>query len=222
MFRHKTENIIIPQYEHLKMVGLLAQHWGNDDFSLPELPTEDFITACYTHDLGFGTISNDTYEIGNMSEKQRKEVVKKCVNVEFASDTTQMIVARHFLRLLSFGSYKFPELKELLNQQIDVLKQKVDITESVFDHADTIIDLLDAISFDFSSGVSSDYTVNVFQDSQSDRQVEIGYTIQDSNIILTHWPFSANQIEGSIIAYQSDDYPNTLVPVLKPYTVTKE
>lgn len=222
MFRHKQENIIIPQFEHLKMVGLLAQHWGNAEFSLPELPREDFITACYTHDLGFGTISNDTYEIGNMSKQQRIEVVKKCVSVEFANDITRMIVARHFLRLLSFGSYDFPELRELLNHKIDDLKQKIDIAKQVFNHVDTIIDLLDAISFDFSSGVSSDYTVNVFQDSQSEKQIEMGYTIQNSIITLNHWPFSVNQIKGAIIAYQAEGYPNKLVPVLKTFTVNKE
>ena len=32
MFRSKARPIVIPQYEHGRLAGTLAQHWGNDHF----------------------------------------------------------------------------------------------------------------------------------------------------------------------------------------------
>ena len=38
MFKSTQRPIVIPQSEHLKLAGALAQLWGNAEFELPPLP----------------------------------------------------------------------------------------------------------------------------------------------------------------------------------------
>lgn len=221
MFRHKNQNVIIPQYEHTKMVGILSQHWGNDDFLLPSIPLNDFYLACYTHDLGFGDVLNDTYEIGNMNREQRSEVIKKCVNRSFSSNIEAIIVKRHFLRLLEIPGDKFPDITNTLSNEVEDLIHASGISPLEFDMADTIIDLLDAISFDFSTGEPSDDSVELIKNLSSDDREDISYKIIGGEITLSSWPFDCNEIIGAIIGFKSETYPNNPHPVLLPFKVTK-
>lgn len=210
MFRNKITNNIIPQINHANMVGNLANYYGNNKFIRPKIDWNSFIFASYIHDNGFGSSSNDTYEIGVMDEISRRSVVENCINIDFNDDiTAEIIVKQHFLRLLSEGSYSFPDIKNRLADEISTSMESSSYKESDYNKADKVIDLLDAISFDFSWGVNSNYSVSL---ATKKGFTEVNYKIEGEKIYLSDWIFRVGQIEGSIISYEAGVYPNTLNP----------
>jgi hypothetical protein len=50
MFRSKARPIVIPQYEHGRLAGILAQQWGNDNFDRPSMNFASFVEGVALHD----------------------------------------------------------------------------------------------------------------------------------------------------------------------------
>src|SRR5436190_17322232 len=58
MFKSKRRQIVIPQSEHLRLVGSLAMLWGNADFDLPPVEHVSMIAGMALHDRGYGQLDN--------------------------------------------------------------------------------------------------------------------------------------------------------------------
>ena len=58
MFKSTQRPIVIPQSEHLKLAGALAQLWGNAEFELPPLPRLSVVTGIALHDRAFGYLDD--------------------------------------------------------------------------------------------------------------------------------------------------------------------
>ncbi len=58
MFKSTQRPIVIPQSEHLKLAGALAQLWGNAEFELPPLPQLSVVTGIALHDRAFGYLDD--------------------------------------------------------------------------------------------------------------------------------------------------------------------
>ena len=68
MFKSRSRPIVIPQSEHLRLVGTLARLWGNDDFDLPPVERNSMIAGMALHDRGYSQLDNSA--IGEMSEEE--------------------------------------------------------------------------------------------------------------------------------------------------------
>src|SRR5512139_3404373 len=99
MFVSKLRPVIVPQSEHLKLVGELAFLWGNQHFDFPPLPRLSFVEGVAMHDRGYGFL--DTHSIGSGNEEDWLKIVQKGFYMP-ASDPIADIVARmHMLRLVT-------------------------------------------------------------------------------------------------------------------------
>ena len=71
MFKSKRRQIVIPQSEHLRLVGALAMLWGNEDFDIPPVERVSMVAGMGLHDRGYGHLDNSA--IGEMSEDECRE-----------------------------------------------------------------------------------------------------------------------------------------------------
>ena len=58
MFKSKIQPLIIPQYEHGRMSGILAAHWGNDAFDRPAIDFDRWVAGVAFHDWHYGVLDN--------------------------------------------------------------------------------------------------------------------------------------------------------------------
>jgi hypothetical protein len=63
MFKSKRMPIVIPQSEHLRLVGTLAMLWGNLDFDLPPIERNSMIAGMGLHDRGYGLLDNSAIAV---------------------------------------------------------------------------------------------------------------------------------------------------------------
>ena len=77
MFRSKRRDVVIPQSEHSRMTGMLAYHWGNDDFDKPP-HFDSFVLGASLHDRGYGEYDNDP--IGGVPAERWLAIQQRGVN----------------------------------------------------------------------------------------------------------------------------------------------
>ena len=58
---------MIPQSEHLRLVGAMAMLWGNENFDVPPVERNSMMAGMALHDRGYGVLDNSA--IGEMAEE---------------------------------------------------------------------------------------------------------------------------------------------------------
>lgn len=67
-------HIIVGQPDHARLSGLMAAHWGNEDFAPPE-PRESFIMAAAYHDCGWVSYeAHPLYDVEKQSPPTHQQV----------------------------------------------------------------------------------------------------------------------------------------------------
>ena len=220
MFQSKRMPIVIPQSEHLRLVGALAMLWGNVDFDLPPIERNSMIAGMSLHDRGYGLLDNSA--IGGMAETEWNGIARRgfsMYNRDIVSDT---IVKYHVRRLASH--YDSPERKAMaadFSQAIDAQLDQHHLSKELFDRIDRITDLCDRISFDFCFGIPHSGEVSAFPKNNDDREIFVEYHVENGVINATPWTFSVDKYEGYLIAYQSEGYPERLDPFILNYYLRK-
>jgi len=207
MFISKTRAIAVPQSEHQRLAGILAYHWGNEDYCLPDINRESFLLGVATHDRAFGVL--DTMALGNISEQQRVEQVDEWISAPYENPEAELVVLLHVCRLMDT-----PE-RQGLHQKLDARIQELvtahELNLTAYEEADTITDLCDLIAFDFSFEAEISRTHVVYQNQTA--STEITYHLAKRKVILDKWPFNVPKIEGYILGYEQDGYPEKLKPI---------
>jgi hypothetical protein len=198
----------VSQSEHQRLAGILAYHWGNEEYALPNINREAFLLGVATHDRAFGML--DTLAVGNISELQRVEQVDRWITEPYENPEAELVVLLHVRRLMN--SPELHELCEKLDSRIAELVMTHNLNLTAYEQADTITDLCDLIAFDFSFEAEISRTHTIYQDSAIN--TEITYKLSEGRITIDKWPFNVPKIEGYILGYEQDGYPENLQPVL--------
>ena len=215
MFISKERAVVVPQSEHQRLAGVLAFHWGNDDFSLPDINIEAFKRGVATHDQAFGLM--DTKALGAITEAERAIQVDEWLNVDYEDPETALVVLLHVRRLMNT-----PERRALyakLDQRISEIVQEQGLDLSEYEAADTITDFCDLIAFDFSFESPIERTLNVYKSKNGN--ANITYKLSAGEILLSDWPFKIDSITGNITGYEQEGYPNEPVPVELEFIIKK-
>jgi hypothetical protein len=221
MFKSKRRPIVIPQSEHLRLVGALAMLWGNDDFDSPPVERNSMIAGMGLHDRGYGLL--DTSAIGEMSEAEWQGIARRSfsmVNSDFVADT---IIKYHVRRLTSYSNTD--ERKAMTTEFSLVINEQLrshNLLKEIFDRMDRITELTDTISFAFCFDIPESGTVLIFSRNGDDSEVSVGYRVENEIIRAAPWPFSVNRYDGYILAYPWDGYPERLDPFILPYRLERE
>ena len=218
MFRSKKRDIIFTQFEHGKLAGHLAQHWGNTQFSQPNIPIVSFVSGITLHDFGYGML--DTHSIGNMSNKERRQTLTNMIHVQLPDPIADLIGKYHTLRLIRW--LKNADLEQACLAKIDATLSQIDIPHEIFQRVDRITNLCDSIAFAFCFEKAAAGQVAVFKNFTEENLTPISYQIRGSHITVDPWPFSTDAIHSSIIAFHSNTYPHKLKPILVPFSVVRK
>ena len=220
MFRSKSRPIVIPQSEHLRLVGATAMLWGNADFDLPPIEHNSMITGMSQHDRGYGVLDNDP--IGAMREEVWHWIARRGFAM-YNSDAVADTIVKYHIRRLATGS-NILERKEMaaeFSQAIDDQLKQHQLSKELFDRIDRITDLTDRLSFNFCFDVPASGSVAVFPRNGEDEEVEIKFHVQDGVIQAWPWPFRVNEYEGYVYAYHLDGYPEKADPFVLKYRLEK-
>ena len=99
MFKSTRRPIIIPQSEHLKLVGTLALLWGNSQFELPPIQPLSLVAGIGLHDRAYGYLDN--LPIGTMDDTRWLATTRQGFFMPCADPLADLITRQHLLRLVS-------------------------------------------------------------------------------------------------------------------------
>jgi len=219
MFKSKTRSINVPQYEHGKLAGTLAAHWGNEQFDQPSFDFRAFVSGVALHDWGYGILDN--IPIMEAAEEDWLVVAKRGIELKLENPIAEIVQKMHVRRLLS--NHDTPERKVLIEEISRIIEEtrtKVPISQEEFDWADRITRFCDDIAFVFSFDRPTTFSRTVFDKvGRFDSTQELTCTIKPGEIIVDPWPFSVPSFDGIMIGYQRDGYPERLNPILIPYII---
>lgn len=220
MFKSKRRPIVVPQSEHLRLVGTLAMLWGNDEFDIPPVEQTSLIAGIGLHDRGYGYL--DTASIGEMDDSEWFPIARRTFFMPCSDVVADTIVKYHFRRLAGHSNTEgrkglYAEFSDALEKQLKENK----LSKELFDRIDRITDLCDSLSFSFCFDIPASGEISIFPRYDEDREITIKYHVEDGVLSTGPWPFSVNSYEGYLLAYKSDGYPVTLDPVILTYQLKR-
>lgn len=220
MFKSKSRPIATPQAEHLKLVGILAMLWGNDDIDFPPIKRSSLIMGIGFHDRGYGVLDN--FPIGGMSEQEWNGIARRGFSMQCSDIVADTITKYHVRRLASHEETAERRAMTLeFSRAIDAQLNQHNLSEELFNRIDRITDLCDKISFDFCMDVPDSGEISIFPHNDSDEEVMVQYHVENSVIHVMPWTFSVNSHEGYLTAYHLEGYPERLDPFILPYRLEK-
>jgi hypothetical protein len=220
MFKSKRRPIVIPQSEHLKLVGALALLWGNSGFDLPPIDRLSMVAGMGFHDRGYGFLDNSP--IGGMTDAEWEVIARRGFFTQYNDVNADMIVKYHFRRLASGGDSDLRRsMADEFSQEIAAQLARHQLSKELFDRIDHITNLCDMISFNFCFELPADGEVSIFSRNNSEKEVAVRFHVENGIINVFPWPFSAIDYEGYIIGYGLDGYPSRLDPVILPFHLIK-
>ena len=221
MFKSKSRPIVIPQSEHLRLVGAMAMLWGNENFDVPPVERNSMVAGMALHDCGYGLLDNSA--IGEMNEEEWLGIARRSFSIDSSDVVADTIIKYHVRRLASFS--KTVERKVLaaeFSQAIDDQRKSHGLSKEVFDRIDRITELTDNISFTFCFDAPDSGEVSIFPQNGRDTEVSVKYRVENGTIHVEPWPFSVSHYEGYIFAYPLDGYPERLDPFVLSYRLERK
>lgn len=220
MFRSKKRPLIIPQYEHGRMAGFLAQNWGNETFDRPALDFEAFVNGVTLHDWHYGFADN--WSITDLDEDTWMMIAKMGVKMRLENPISDLVSKYHLRRLISYGPTS-AERQNLTAQIEQIISERLSETNherTAFEWADNITRFCDFVVFHFAFEAPFEGSTAVYQRNGSSKKTKITYHISGEGEITIHpWPYSLPTLSGIIIGYEALDYPENQKPLTIPFII---
>jgi hypothetical protein len=211
MFKSKKRAITIPQSEHARLAGYLAQYWGNSDVQEPTVDRISFVSGVTHHDRGYGHL--DTMAIGEVDETIWIATQQRGIRMQVSDPIADSVALMHIRRLLSHAEGEHARTSAALAEaHIKRNIGQTSYTRQEFERADAITALCDDIAFKFCFEQPAQFTQSVWsQGGMLPIHVQLG---DGGRVQLDPWPLAAPELRGFIIGYELSGYPDHLEPVL--------
>ncbi len=222
MFKSKRRNLIIPQAEHARLSGIIANAWGNADFERPRFSFESFVKGVTFHDRGYGRIDN--YPLGEMSEDVWLEIHERSAREEFDDKEAELVVQLQLKRLVAYNLT--PERTKYVAERdafISKLAKDNALNIDNFLWADNITHFCDNVSFDFCFEQQKSASVIVKQSNDDETGIAVNYIVDGKGSIeISPWPLNCKELNSFILGYSASGYPQKLEPVYIPVAVRRQ
>lgn len=211
MFRSATRPVVYPQAEHARFAGEIALHWGNDKFSQPPLPFQSFVRGVALHDRGYGQLDADG--IGEVAPGRWLEIQEAGAAPTGEDPVVDLVVVLHIRRLMAnWQTAAESEAARRLDAALPELHRTAGVDPADAAEADRITNLCDRISFDFCIEEEATGTVAAAD--------PVTYAIDgEGEVTLDPWPLRVPQLDGLMVAFRADGYPERLEPVVVEYQI---
>jgi hypothetical protein len=219
MFRSKARPIVIPQYEHGRLAGILAQQWGNDNFDRPSMNFASFVEGVALHDWHYGF--GDNLPIDGADEDAWLAMTRRGLALRLPDPISDIVAKLHLRRLCSYNpTAERVALMAEFDEVVQVRLPETGHSRVEFEWADKITRFCDNVAFHFSFEVERELSANVGMRVNDKRGTAVTYHIQPhGQIIIDPWPFAVPTISGMILGYQAEGYPDVLLPVVVPFQI---
>ncbi len=216
MFRSKKRPIIIPQREHARLAGMLAEMWGNEKFDLPAIPFHSFLAGVALHDSGYEPF--DTAPIPDVDEESWLLAQRKGAELELCDVTADILVKLHVKRLVSFKQTPARiACAEDFERGIQQRLTQCPFSRAQLEWCDRITHFCDNLAFDFCFEEEKQGVVSLCPRWDSEETVEVRYEIKaEGQVGVTPWPFKSSGFHRFLIAYDAQSYPEKKRPTLMP------
>jgi hypothetical protein len=98
MFRSTERPVVYSQAEHARLAAVIAQAWGNAEYSRPPLPLDSFVRGVLLHDRGYGELDNDP--IGEVGNERWLEIMRRGFAAEDGDPVVDLVAMLHIRRLV--------------------------------------------------------------------------------------------------------------------------
>jgi hypothetical protein len=210
---------VIPQYEHGRLAGILAQQWGNDNFDRPSMNFASFVEGVALHDWHYGF--GDNLPIDGADEDAWLAMTRRGLALRLPDPISDIVAKLHLRRLCSYNpTAERVALMAEFDEVVQVRLPETGHSRVEFDWADKITRFCDNVAFHFSFEVERELSANVGMRVNDKRETAVTYHIQPhGQIIIDPWPFAVPTISGMILGYQAEGYPDVLLPVVVPFQI---
>jgi hypothetical protein len=219
MFKSTQRPIIIPQSEHQKLAGALAQLWGNAEFELPPLPQLSVVAGIALHDRAFGYL--DSLPVGvEVDDAAWLPMTRAGFYMPCTDPVADLITRHHLLRLVS--GRDTPSRRALAEEMRNAIQEQIEhhgLNADLFLQVDRTTRLCDFVAFDFCFEQPSAGQVEVFTHYAKAETEVVRYRIDGSEIILDPWPLQIASYSGYLVGYQLAGYPERLDGCLIPFHI---
>jgi len=218
MFKSKQRDIVITQFEHGRLAGILAAHWGNEPFARPAIDFDSFVKGVTFHDRGYGLIDNAP--IDGVPVEEWLAIQQTGLNQQYDDAVADIVALLHIRRLLNLDPT--PErqaLMALADERVEARLLEVPYTRAQFVAADRITRFCDDLAFHFSFENLCTVTHEA-QQHDDDEPLVITSQVKSGGVIrVDPWPFDVPSLSGFVIAYEEAGYPDRLEPLLVDFRV---
>lgn len=212
MFRTQDHTLILPQFEHSRLAGMLAWHWGNADFDRPELPLASFARGVTLHDWHYGLLDN--HPLGAYDRQEWLAIAQAGVAIDYADPVTDVVAKYHLRRLMGEPELQTTaELMTRLNQKIERRTAESGHAPAAFAWADPITRFCDSVAFMFGFQKPGWHEATVHATNNSFEKRSIAYQIVDeATIRFDPWPFCRPEVNEQVLFFPAEGYPEQLQP----------
>jgi len=212
MFRSTQRNCILPQFEHSRLAGMLAWHWGNEVFDRPAINFEAFARGVTLHDWHYGVF--DDHPLGAYDTDEWFAIASAGVDVSYDDPVTDIVAKYHLRRLIGTpGEPRTEQLVRRLQEKIDARLAETPYSAQEFEWADRITRFCDSVAFDFGFEHRGWHERPVFASRRSHQQTQLNYEICQERVIRIHpWPFSVDGFSEQVLIFPRANYPSVLQP----------
>ena len=194
MFRSRRRDIVFPQSEHARLAAMLAGASGAE----PRI-----VAGVLWHDRGYPAL--DTDGIGEMQPERWADLMRAGFEPETADPVVDHMARMHIHRLTrNAGSPVAAELEPALPASL----VRSGLTADEAAAADAVTELYDMVAFDF-----------CLEEPASGSVSGVAYEVDgEGGITLDPWPLVPAELEGFIVAYLAEGYPDRPAPVIVPFS----
>ena len=217
MFKSRKRPITVPQAEHARLAGFVAQFWGNIEIDPPPVDPASFTLGVTCHDRGYGHL--DTMPIGEVSDAVWLATQRRGILMSLDDPIADTVALMHIRRLLSDSDHAdVPEIIALADERLAHNIARTAYSHEDFERADMITRLCDKIAIDFCREQPAHFESPLFLHADGTTQL-IDVVIDDGRIRLHPWPLSVPEVRGFILGYTLAGYPDHLLPVMMPFII---
>jgi hypothetical protein len=194
MFHSRRRDIVFPQAEHARLAALLAAASGAD----PRI-----VAGVLWHDRGYPPL--DTDAIGGMRPERWADLMRAGFEPETSDPVVDHIARMHIHRLArNAGADVAAELEPALPASL----ARSGMTAEEAAAADAVTELYDMVAFDF-----------CLEEPASGSVSGVGYRVDGEGLIeLDPWPLVPAELDGIVVGFRAEGYPDLPAPVIVPFS----
>ena len=195
MFRSRRRDVVFPQSEHARLAAMLAWAAGRE----PRI-----VAGVLWHDRGYPPLDADG--IGEMEPERWALLMRAGFEPETADPIVDHMARMHIHRLTKGTA---PAVAAEFEPALPASLERSGLTPEEAAAADFMTNLCDMVAFDF-----------CLEEPASGSVAGVAYEIDGQGAIrLDPWPLVPAELDGFIVGFLAEGYPERPAPLIVPFAV---